>query len=105
MFASNGGPIILAQVENEYGWLEQEYGLNGTIYANWSISYATELDIGVPWTMCQQNNEPAAINTCNGFYCDSWLASHWETFPNQPALWTERKESINSSRHYLLTKS
>ena len=97
MFASNGGPIIMAQVENEYGWLEQEYGLNGTIYANWSISYATELDVGVPWTMCQQNNEPAAINTCNGFYCDSWLASHWETFPNQPALWTERKEFNQAS--------
>eukprot|EP01102_Stenamoeba_stenopodia_P009461 TRINITY_DN2791_c0_g1_i1.p1 TRINITY_DN2791_c0_g1~~TRINITY_DN2791_c0_g1_i1.p1 ORF type:complete len:508 (-),score=80.43 TRINITY_DN2791_c0_g1_i1:40-1563(-) len=89
MFASNGGPIILAQVENEYGWLEQRYGLNGSIYANWSLAYALSLDVGVPWNMCAQDNEPAAINTCNGFYCDQWLAQHFETFPDQPALWTE----------------
>jgi len=91
MFASNGGPIILAQVENEYGWLEKAYGLNGTIYANWSIAYAHTLDVGVPWNMCAQDNQPTAINTCNGFYCDQWLAQHFETFPDQPALWTESK--------------
>eukprot|EP01102_Stenamoeba_stenopodia_P022977 TRINITY_DN9775_c0_g1_i1.p1 TRINITY_DN9775_c0_g1~~TRINITY_DN9775_c0_g1_i1.p1 ORF type:complete len:874 (+),score=131.58 TRINITY_DN9775_c0_g1_i1:188-2809(+) len=89
LFASNGGPIIMAQVENEYNIFEAMYGVNGTIYANWSISYATSLNTGVPWTMCKQDNQPAAINTCNGWYCDWWLEQHFATFPDQPALWTE----------------
>jgi len=89
MFASNGGPIILAQVENEYGWLEKKYGANGTKYAEWAIEYARSLNIGVPWIMCSQDDMPLAINTCNGFYCDDWLAGHFQKFPNQPALWTE----------------
>ncbi|KAM9977244.1 hypothetical protein ACTFIR_011103 [Dictyostelium discoideum] len=88
-FAPNGGPIILAQVENEYGWLEQEYGINGTEYAKWSIDFANSLNIGIPWIMCQQNDIESAINTCNGYYCHDWISSHWEQFPNQPSLWTE----------------
>eukprot|EP01114_Cavostelium_apophysatum_P003339 TRINITY_DN1316_c0_g1_i1.p1 TRINITY_DN1316_c0_g1~~TRINITY_DN1316_c0_g1_i1.p1 ORF type:complete len:811 (-),score=150.36 TRINITY_DN1316_c0_g1_i1:24-2126(-) len=88
-FASNGGPIILVQVENEYGWLEAEYGLNGTKYAQWAIDFAHTLDVGVPWIMCAQNNIDNAINTCNGFYCDDWIEGHWAMFPNQPAFWTE----------------
>lgn len=35
-FASNGGPIILAQVENEYKFLEPDFGSNGTKYAQWA---------------------------------------------------------------------
>ncbi|KAN0012295.1 hypothetical protein ACTFIU_007593 [Dictyostelium citrinum] len=88
-FAPNGGPIILAQVENEYGWLEQEYGLNGTEYAKWSIDFANNLNIGIPWIMCQQNDIDSAINTCNGYYCHDWITSHREQFPNQPSFWTE----------------
>eukprot|EP01133_Synstelium_polycarpum_P008051 gene8051-9460_t len=88
-FASNGGPIIMAQVENEYGWLETEYGASGRQYALWAIQFAKSLNVGVPWTMCQQNDIEDAINTCNGFYCHQWIAQHWETFPDQPALWTE----------------
>lgn len=39
--------------------------------------------------MCQQNDQPLVINTCNGFYCDGWIPSHFSAFPNQPAFWTE----------------
>eukprot|EP01133_Synstelium_polycarpum_P003416 gene3416-3881_t len=88
-FASNGGPIIMAQVENEYGWLEAEYGASGKAYAEWAIQYAKTLDIGVPWIMCSQDDISDAINTCNGFYCHEWIAQHWAKFHDQPAFWTE----------------
>jgi beta-galactosidase GanA len=51
-FASNGGNIILAQVENEYGNVENYYP-NGHKYAEWAISFAKSLNIGIPWIMCQ----------------------------------------------------
>ncbi|KAN0039975.1 hypothetical protein ACTA71_011857 [Dictyostelium dimigraforme] len=88
-FAPNGGPIVLAQVENEYGWLEEEYGINGSEYAKWCIEFATNLNIGIPWIMCQQNNIENAIDTCNGYYCHDWIAGHLDQFPNQPSFWTE----------------
>ena len=91
LFASNGGPIIMAQVENEYGWLEKEYGKNGTRYAEWSAEYANNMNVSVPWIMCAQDDIDDVINTCNGFYCHDWLAGHWEKYPNQPGLWTESK--------------
>lgn len=31
----------------------------------------------------------AVINTCNGYYCDHWIAQHAADFPNQPHMWTE----------------
>ncbi|GAM27988.1 hypothetical protein SAMD00019534_111640, partial [Acytostelium subglobosum LB1] len=88
-FASNGGPIILAQVENEYGWLEAAYGASGREYALWAANLANSFNIGVPWIMCQQNDIATVINTCNGFYCHDWIAGHWANFTDQPALWTE----------------
>ncbi|GAM27991.1 hypothetical protein SAMD00019534_111670 [Acytostelium subglobosum LB1] len=88
-FASNGGPIIMAQVENEYGWLENEYGASGKQYAEWAANFANSLDIGVPWIMCSQDDIGNVINTCNGFYCHDWIANHWQTWYNQPAFWTE----------------
>jgi len=88
-FASQGGPIVLAQIENEYGWIEAEYGDSGKKYAQWAADFANSLDIGVPWIMCQQNDISTVINTCNGFYCDNWISDHVKTFPDQPSFWTE----------------
>ncbi|EGC33370.1 hypothetical protein DICPUDRAFT_48969 [Dictyostelium purpureum] len=88
-FAPNGGPIIIAQIENEYGWLENEYGASGREYALWAINFAKSLNIGIPWIMCAQEDIDSAINTCNGFYCHDWIDRHWNAFPDQPAFWTE----------------
>ncbi len=83
------GPIILLQIENEYGWLQSYYGQDGDRYAKWCADTANELEKDVPWIMCQQQDQPTVINTCNGFYCDNWIQEHQETFPNQPSLFTE----------------
>lgn len=86
LFASQGGPIILAQVENEYGFYETAYGDGGKAYAQWAAKMALSQNIGVPWIMCQQWDAPdPVINTCNSFYCDQFTPSH----PNMPKIWTE----------------
>ncbi|XP_050232735.1 beta-galactosidase 10 [Mercurialis annua] len=86
LFASQGGPIILAQVENEYGFYESAYGEGGKRYAMWAAQMAVSQNIGVPWIMCQQFDAPnSVINTCNSFYCDDFKP----IFPDKPKIWTE----------------
>ncbi|EGG21643.1 hypothetical protein DFA_01529 [Cavenderia fasciculata] len=89
-YAPNGGPIIMAQIENEYGWLEYEYReQGGPEYVDWAVKLAKSYNTGIPWIMCQQNTRSDVINTCNGFYCHDWLQYHQRTFPDQPAFFTE----------------
>ncbi|CAL1398132.1 unnamed protein product [Linum trigynum] len=86
LFASQGGPIILSQVENEYGYYEQGYGEGGKRYAQWAAKMAVAQNTGVPWIMCQQYDAPdPVIDTCNGFYCDAFKP----TAPHRPKIWTE----------------
>ncbi|XP_074587456.1 beta-galactosidase 6-like [Curcuma longa] len=86
LYASQGGPIILSQIENEYGNVEAAYGPAAKTYVNWSASMATSLDTGVPWVMCQQSDAPdPIINTCNGFYCDQFTPNSNQ----KPKIWTE----------------
>ncbi|KAF7041925.1 hypothetical protein CFC21_051647 [Triticum aestivum] len=86
LYASQGGPIILSQIENEYGNIDASYGAPGKSYIRWAAGMAVALDTGVPWVMCQQADAPAPlINTCNGFYCDQFTPS----LPSSPKLWTE----------------
>ncbi|KAL3839735.1 hypothetical protein ACJIZ3_024326 [Penstemon smallii] len=51
LFASEGGPIILAQIENEYGNVISSYGNDGKSYINWCANFAESISIGVPWIM------------------------------------------------------
>ncbi|XP_062082059.1 beta-galactosidase 8 [Humulus lupulus] len=86
LYASQGGPIILSQIENEYGNIESGYGAAAKPYIKWSAAMALSLDTGVPWVMCQQANAPdPIINTCNGFYCDQFTPNS----NNKPKMWTE----------------
>lgn len=85
LLAWQGGPIILLQMENEYGNIQSEYGEAGRRYINWAARLAEAQDAGVPWVMCQQPDAPPnVIATCNGFYCDGRRAR-----ADQPAMWTE----------------
>ncbi|XP_022844468.1 beta-galactosidase-like [Olea europaea var. sylvestris] len=86
LYKSQGGPIILSQIENEYGPMEYELGSPGQAYTEWAAKMAVDLGTGVPWVMCKQDDAPdPIINTCNGFYCDNFS-------PNKaykPKMWTE----------------
>ncbi|GKU90013.1 hypothetical protein SLEP1_g4066 [Rubroshorea leprosula] len=86
LFASQGGPIILSQIENEYGPEINALGAAGHAYINWAAKMAVGLDTGVPWVMCKENDAPdPVINTCNGFYCDEFTPNK----PYKPSMWTE----------------
>ncbi|KAG4938605.1 hypothetical protein JHK82_044398 [Glycine max] len=86
LFASQGGPIILAQIENEYGNIMTDYGEAGKTYIKWCAQMALAQNIGVPWIMCQQHDAPQPmINTCNGHYCDSFQPNN----PKSPKMFTE----------------
>ncbi|KAM1011131.1 hypothetical protein ACFX13_047267 [Malus domestica] len=86
LFQTHGGPIIMSQIENEYGPMEYELGAPGKQYTDWAAQMALGLGTGVPWVMCKQDDAPdPIINACNGFYCDYFS-------PNKaykPKMWTE----------------
>ncbi|KZV48456.1 beta-galactosidase 9 [Dorcoceras hygrometricum] len=51
LFSWQGGPIIMLQIENEYGNIESSYGRKGKDYMTWAAKMAVGLDAGVPWVM------------------------------------------------------
>ncbi|KAL4013236.1 hypothetical protein IC575_025398 [Cucumis melo] len=86
LFQSQGGPIILSQIENEYETEDKKFGEAGFAYMNWAAKMAVQTDTGVPWVMCKQDDAPdPMINTCNGFYCDYFSPNK----PYKPKFWTE----------------
>lgn len=86
LYSWQGGPIILQQIENEYGNIQGHYGQAGKRYMLWAAQMALALDTGVPWVMCRQTDAPEQIlNTCNAFYCDGFKPNSY----NKPTIWTE----------------
>ncbi|KAF1861390.1 hypothetical protein Lal_00025688 [Lupinus albus] len=86
LYESQGGPIILSQIENEYGPQSKMLGAAGQNYVNWAAKMAVEMGTGVPWVMCKEDDAPdPVINTCNGFYCDQFTPNK----PYKPTMWTE----------------
>jgi beta-galactosidase GanA len=80
LFGEDGGPIVMVQIENEYGNIEETYGEEGARYVAEVAEYALAKELEVPWIMCQQGEgvgtaPPAEIiNACNGHYCDNWIS-------------------------------
>ncbi|XP_071713832.1 beta-galactosidase 16 [Rutidosis leptorrhynchoides] len=91
LFASQGGPIILSQIENEYQNVEGAFHRDG--YVNWTAQMALGQNTGEPWVMCKQDDAPdPVINTCNGMKCaETWKGPN---SPNKPSLWTENWPSF-----------
>ncbi|KHN33673.1 Beta-galactosidase 13 [Glycine soja] len=88
LFAPQGGPIILAQIENEYNHIQLAYEEKGDSYVQWAANMAVATDIGVPWLMCKQRDAPdPVINACNGRHCGDTFAG--PNKPYKPAIWTE----------------
>ncbi|XP_057985240.1 beta-galactosidase 6 isoform X1 [Hevea brasiliensis] len=93
LYASQGGPIILSQIENEYGNIESAFGGKGTSYVRWAANMAVDLQTGGPWIMCKQNDAPdPVINTCNGMKCGETFGG--PNSPTKPSLWTENWTSF-----------
>ncbi|XP_068483389.1 beta-galactosidase 13-like [Phaseolus vulgaris] len=88
LFAPQGGPIILAQIENEYNHIQRAFREEGTNYVQWAAKMAVAMDVGVPWIMCKQTDAPdPVINACNGRHCGDTFSG--PNKPHKPYLWTE----------------
>ncbi|GMI86698.1 MUCILAGE-MODIFIED 2, beta-galactosidase 6 [Hibiscus trionum] len=88
LYASQGGPIILSQIENEYQNVEAAFHEKGAAYVKWAAKMAVDLGTGVPWVMCKQTDAPdPVINTCNGMRCGETFGG--PNSPNKPSIWTE----------------
>ncbi|KAG0485051.1 hypothetical protein HPP92_009130 [Vanilla planifolia] len=61
LFEWQGGPIILAQIENEFGPLEWDQGQPAKTYAAWAAQMAVGLDTRVPWIMCKEDDAPDPV--------------------------------------------
>ncbi|KAI3706213.1 hypothetical protein L6452_23807 [Arctium lappa] len=86
LFSWQGGPIIMLQIENEYGNIEDSYGQKGKDYMKWAANMAVGLGAGVPWVMCRQTDAPEnIIDACNGYYCDGYTPNS----KKKPVIWTE----------------
>ncbi|KAL6601348.1 hypothetical protein ACP70R_044568 [Stipagrostis hirtigluma subsp. patula] len=87
LFAPQGGPIILSQIENEYGNIKMNHTTEGDTYLEWAAKLALSTQVGIPWVMCKQVTAPGeVIPTCNGRHCgDTWTMRD----KNKPRLWTE----------------
>ena len=82
--AKNGGPIVLAQIENEYGWKDPAY-------IEWCGDLVGSLKLDIPWLMCNGESANNTINSCNGNDCASYAEEHDHKFPGQPLVWTENE--------------
>ncbi|CAF3494799.1 unnamed protein product [Adineta steineri] len=86
--AKNGGPIILAQIENEYNGDDQAY-------VDWCGSLVTnELSsTDIPWIMCNGRAANSTIETCNSCNCldDGWIDHYRRDHPDKPMLFTENE--------------
>ncbi|KAG9442709.1 hypothetical protein H6P81_018563 [Aristolochia fimbriata] len=88
LFASQGGPIIVTQIENEYNNIQLAFKEEGAQYVQWAGKMAIGMETGVPWVMCKQWDAPdPVINSCNGRNCADTFPG--PNKPNKPSLWTE----------------
>ncbi|KAE8655934.1 hypothetical protein F3Y22_tig00117016pilonHSYRG00730 [Hibiscus syriacus] len=61
LYASQGGPIILSQIENEYQNVEAAFHEGEAVLVKWAAQMAVDLGTGVPWVMCKQVDAPCCI--------------------------------------------
>ena len=85
--AENGGPVILAQVENEYHPIDDQ----DKMYVRWCGELALSYNLRVPWIMCNGASANGTINACNGDDCWDYAMAHNVSYPGQPLMWTENE--------------
>ncbi|KAF4672755.1 Beta-galactosidase 6 [Perkinsus chesapeaki] len=83
--AEQGGPVIMAQIENEYNNHEPV----GNAYIAWCGDLATNSTLNVPWVMCNGMSAKGTLNVCNAYDCEGYAKQHDKEWPDQPLGWTE----------------
>lgn len=86
--AKNGGPIIIAQIENEYVG-------NDLTYVDWCGALVSDelSTTEVPWIMCNGLSTNSTIETRNSCNCldDGWIDQHRQRYPDKPMMFTENE--------------
>ncbi|CAI5704049.1 hypothetical protein KXD40_002409 [Peronospora effusa] len=80
--AKNGGPIIMAQIENELESYDVEY-------IKWCGDLVKQLDTSIPWVMCDANAAENTILSCNADNCFDFAVTNVHDRPSDPLVWTE----------------
>ena len=83
-FASNGGPIIMAQIENEYS-------MEDDAYIEWCGDLVRDLNTSLPWMMCNGKAANNTILACNGNDCLRFAEREIVERPHEPLMWTENE--------------
>ncbi|KAF6144298.1 hypothetical protein GIB67_024525 [Kingdonia uniflora] len=78
LFESQGGPIILSQIENEYGPSSKALGAPGYLYMTWASKMAVELGTGVPWLTCKEDDAPDPITLQATIWIEAWSGQFTE---------------------------
>lgn len=80
---NNGGPIVMAEIENEYHVTNAE----DQKYCDWFIGKAKEWNLQIP-LMCNHETD-GAINTIHASYAADHVDKVRKERPGFPVLWTE----------------
>lgn len=87
--ATNGGPVIMIQVENEYSNVAKRYGEEGQHYLKWMVELAGRVGLNVQTITCE-GGAPGSIECVNGHSITlKTLERHQTNNPGQPLIWTE----------------
>ncbi|MDE1163379.1 MAG: beta-galactosidase [Acidobacteriaceae bacterium] len=88
--ATNGGPIVLVQIENEYSHIARRYGEEGQQYLRWIVELANRIGLGkVPLTQCEGSAQGALATANSDTVTPEHVAEMHAAAPNAPAIWSE----------------
>ena len=87
--ATQGGPVIVVQLENEYANIAKRYKQNGNHYLTWILKLGRKQGIDVPVVMCE-GGAKGALEAFNGFsITDERISDFRKRRAEQPLMWTE----------------
>uniref|UniRef100_M8BLQ5 Beta-galactosidase n=1 Tax=Aegilops tauschii TaxID=37682 RepID=M8BLQ5_AEGTA len=80
LYYPQGGPIIISQIENEYKLVQAAFHSRGPPYVRWAAAMAVNLQTGIPWMMCKQDDAPDPIyhgGTNFGRFASSYVTTSY----------------------------
>ncbi len=87
--ATNGGAVIMVQLENEYANIANRYKEDGDRYLAWILELGQRQGINVPIVMCE-GGAKGALEAFNGFsISEARISEFRKRRANQPLMWTE----------------
>ena len=86
---TNGGAVVMVQLENEYANIANRYKEDGDRYLAWILKLGRAQGIDVPVVMCE-GGAKGALEAFNGFSISETRISEFrKRRANQPLMWTE----------------